>query len=332
MTIRWGLLGSGNMARQFASDVLADGGAIAAVGARKRKDAENLAVAFGTRAHQGYQALVADDAVDAVYVSTLNPFHYAHAMLALAAGKHVLVEKPFAMSQVEACGIFDEAERRGLVAMEGMWTRYLPQMVECRRLMSEGAIGEPRCVLADLSTPEPRTPNSRLRDPAKGGGATYDVGPYALSLAVETLGSPDRLGAIVRIGPTGVDEEATIVLGFASNRSAVLHLSIDVHGPQGATILGEDGRIDLAAPWHRPTRLTVYSRAGKERAHFNGSVPGIGLQFEAREMERRVRSQAGETDDAGRTIAVMGLIEAVLRAGSSTPGVSSGNVPHQLRL
>src|SRR5680860_1019505 len=132
-SLRWGILATGGIAHAFASDLVLHGFAVQAVGSRTQQSADAFAAEFGIpTAHGSYEALVADPDVDIVYVSTPHPFHAANATLALKAGKHVLIEKPFAMNGREAREIVDLAASRGLLVMEGMWTRFLPHMVRIR--------------------------------------------------------------------------------------------------------------------------------------------------------------------------------------------------------
>ena len=141
--------------------------------------------------HVGYEALVEDPQVDAVYVATPHPMHHEDALLALRAGKHVLVEKPFTMNAAEAEELVAEARARGLFLMEAMWTRFLPHIAEIRRLLAEGALGEIVTVTADHGQWFAEDPAFRLFAPELGGGALLDLGIYPVSFASMVLGTPD---------------------------------------------------------------------------------------------------------------------------------------------
>jgi len=110
-----------------------------------------------------------------------------HALLALNAGKHVLVEKAFTINAREAQDIVELAEAKGLVALEAMWTRFLPHMVRLREIIREGTIGEVRKVIASHNQDLPKDPAHRLNDPALGGGALLDLGIYPVSFAFGRL-------------------------------------------------------------------------------------------------------------------------------------------------
>src|SRR4051794_6772375 len=146
--LRWGILATGGIAHAFTRDLRTAGMSVAAVGSRRGEAAEAFAAEFGIeRAHGSYEELVADPDVDIVYVSTPHPRHAENAILALEAGKHVLVEKPFTLNADEARRVRDVAAREGLLAMEAMWTRYLPHMVRVRELVADGGLGDIRAVL-----------------------------------------------------------------------------------------------------------------------------------------------------------------------------------------
>ena len=136
---RWGILSTGGIARQFTRDLLLTGHTVTAVGSRTRESAERFAALFELpAAHASYESLVADPSVDIVYVATPHPFHYPNAMLALQAGKHVLVEKPFTLNAAQAQDLVTYAADRGLLALEAMWTRWLPHMVRLREIVATG--------------------------------------------------------------------------------------------------------------------------------------------------------------------------------------------------
>ena len=149
--LRWGILGTGGIAHAFASDLrLTESGVVSAVGSRSRGSADRFANEFGIEGrHPSYESLVADPAVDVVYVATPHPMHRDNAILALRAGKPVLVEKPFAMNAAEAAEIVEVARETGLFAMEAMWTRFLPHIAVVRDWLAQGVLGEIVTVTAD---------------------------------------------------------------------------------------------------------------------------------------------------------------------------------------
>lgn len=160
-SLRWGILGTGGVASLFAHDLIDNGFQITAVGSRNQDTAEAFAEEFGGGvAHGSYEALAADPNVDVVYVSTPHPFHARNAELAISAVKHVLIEKPFTVNAAEAQTVVDLAARAGVVVLEAMWTRFLPQSVRVRQLIAEGMIGDVRSLIADHNQKLPCVPRA----------------------------------------------------------------------------------------------------------------------------------------------------------------------------
>src|SRR5205085_7987460 len=148
--IGWGIMATGYIADLFSKDLVANGHHMAAVGSRSTEAAQRFAHRFDVpNAHGSYEALVADPAVDVVYIATPHPMHHAGAMMALEHGKHILVEKPFTLNARQADEIIELGNRKRLVVQEAMWTRFLPHMVRLREILASGVLGQIRAVIAD---------------------------------------------------------------------------------------------------------------------------------------------------------------------------------------
>ena len=175
--IRWGILGPGSIANQFAKGLqAAPDGQLVAVGSRDLQRAEAFAEQYDApNRHGSYEELVADPEVDAIYVATPHPFHKENSILCLEAGKAVLCEKPFTVNAAEAAEIVAVARAKKVFLMEAMWSRYLPIIVQVRKWLDEGAIGEPLQVNADFGFRAGVNPEGRLFSPALAGGALLDV-------------------------------------------------------------------------------------------------------------------------------------------------------------
>ncbi|MBC7813793.1 MAG: Gfo/Idh/MocA family oxidoreductase [Burkholderiales bacterium] len=313
--IRWGILGTGSIAHKFATGLTAlDDVEIAAVGSRSQAGADKFGDEFNIpRRHASYEALASDAEVDAIYISTPHPFHKDNTLLALKAGKAVITEKPFAMNIGEAREMVDYARENGRFLMEAMWTRYLPIIVRVRELLAEGAIGEPRMLLADfgfrMGSVEPK---HRLFDPDLGGGALLDVGIYPLSLSSMIFGSPDRITAMADIGSTGVDEQAAIILGHPSGQLASLTTAIRTNTPHEAVILGTNGQIKLHASFWKGTRATV-SISGKDALEIDLPLHGNGYNYEAAEVARCLREGKTESDimPLDETLSIMQTMDTI---------------------
>ena len=322
--LRWGILGTGGIARLFTSDLNLTDRAVTAVGSRTQQSADAFANAFGIpRAHGSYEALAADPEVDVIYVSTPHPFHAEGARLALEHGKHVLVEKPFTLNAAEARAVVDLAAAKGLVVLEAMWTRWLPHMVRVRELLASGALGEVRAVLADHDQKLPVNPEHRLQNPALGGGALLDLGIYPVSFAWDVFGAPSSVHAISSPTATGVDRQTAIIFGYPGGEQAVLHTQLDARGPSTAAIIGTEARIQIDPVWYTPTSFSLIDPSDAVIERFEQEVPGRGMQFQAFELERLVAEGAtgGEVLPPEQSVAIMGTLDEIRRQiGLRYPG------------
>ncbi len=320
--LRWGILGTGGIAGAFAADLRLTGSGVAvAVGSRGQAAADRFADAFGiARRHPSYESLAADPDVDVVYVATPHPMHRDNAVLALRAGKHVLVEKPFTMNAAEARDVAGEARRRGLFAMEAMWTRFLPHTAVIRGWLAEGALGDIVTVTADHGQWFARDPRSRLFAPELGGGALLDLGVYPVSFASMVLGPPGRIVSLSDPAFTGVDAQTSMLFGYDSGAQAVLTCTLRAKSPTTAAITGTDARIEVGGGFYAPATVTLIPRAGAplrvESAH-----EGRGLRHQADEVARRLAAGDRESPlmPLDETIAIMETMDTVL-AQARVPG------------
>lgn len=310
--LRWGILATGHIARTFAQDLVDAGFSLTAVGSRAPGAAQAFATEFGIpRAHGTYEELVADPNVDVIYVATPHPHHVANALLAMDAGKHVLIEKPLTLNRADAQRISDRAVERGVVAMEAMWTRFLPHMVHLRSLLAAGVIGAVRTVIADHTQSLPTNPEHRLQNRELGGGALLDLGIYPVSFAVDVLGLPTSILAHAAMTPTGVDRQTAMIFGYDDGRQAVLQCALDTSGSNRAVVLGTAGAIELDRVWYSPTPLTRYDRDWNVVERFEQPVSTRGMHFQAAELERRVAGEAPTSLPIDESVAIMGVLDEV---------------------
>lgn len=314
--LRWGILATGGIAHAFASDLRTAGRDLVAVGSRSAGGAERFAEEFGIpRAHASYEDLVADPDVDIVYVSTPHPFHADNAILALEAGKHVLVEKPFTLNQAEAERVRDVAAAQGLLAMEAMWTRYLPHMVRIRELVAEGALGEIRSLFADHTQRISTDPRHRLNALELGGGALLDLGIYPISFTWDILGAPQTIAAAAHMAETGADADVATVFTHASGAVSTSVSGSRAAGPNTAHIVGTEARIDIDRVWYTPTSFRLIGPDGTVREDFVSDIEGRGMQFQALAAERLVAegNLAGDILPIDETVAIMGTLDEIRR-------------------
>ena len=312
--LRWGILATGWIAELFTQDLLRTGHRVTAVGSRSQASADRFAARFGIpTAHGSYAALAADPGVDIIYVATPHPLHADNAIMALNAGKHVLIEKPFTINAREAQAIVDIAASKGLVALEAMWTRFLPHMLRIREIVASGVLGEVRSVLADHTRDLPDDPAHRLNAMELGGGALLDLGIYPISFAVDILGLPTEISAMARFKATGADAEVATMFRHADGAMSVTLSTSDNGGPNVATILGTAGRIAIDSTWYVPTSFRVYDSNDRVIEAYTSTVEGRGMQFQAAEMERLVTAGllGGDILPPEETVAIMHTLDTI---------------------
>jgi predicted dehydrogenase len=314
--IRWGILGTGAIARTFTEDLLSlPGHEVAAVGSRARPTADAFAARYDIAAAYGsYAELAADDGLDVIYVATPHNGHRPAALTCLEAGRAVLVEKPFTISAAEAEEVVAAARSRGLFAMEAMWTRFNPLIKQLRGLVADGAIGEVKAVYADFGFPAPYDPATRLWSVETAGGALLDLGVYPLSFAWMLLGEPSTLQATAALAPNGVDTSTGILAGYDSGAIALLHCGLVAESPKTATVLGTTGRIEVAAPFFRPSAMTLHR--GDSAETFTVDLAGHGYTYQAQEVARCLR--AGELESPlmplDESVAIMRALDTIASA------------------
>lgn len=312
-TIHWGILGPGSIAHQFATGLQSVSGArLLAVGSRSQEKADAFADKFSApKRHASYEALAADPDVHAVYIATPHPQHKDAALLCLAHGKAVLCEKPFTVNAKEAEEVFASARAKDLFVMEAMWSRFFPAMRYVRKLLADGAIGEPLMLQADFGFRAGVDPNSRLFNPALAGGGLLDVGVYVVSLSSMIFGTPSQIAGVAKLGETGVDELAAISLLHPGGQVSALTTGIRVNTPQDAVILGSEGSIKLHAPWWKLAKITV--NAGGKSEEIDLPFEGQGMNYEAAEVGNCLRAGKNESDILpwAETLSVMKTLDTL---------------------
>ncbi|PPG86170.1 oxidoreductase [Rathayibacter sp. AY1F3] len=282
--LRWGVIAPGSIAGSFVEALQKHTRQrVVSVGSRSLERAERFASRFGIeRASAGYEAVVEDPEVDVVYIASPHSEHARQALLAIAAGKHILVEKPFAPTPGEAEMMVHAARDAGVFAMEAMWMRYLPHMDVVRQLLADGAVGAPAVVSADFGAAFDFDPSSRIFDPALAGGGLLDVGVYASSFVSMVAGTPQSTVVAGSMTSTGVDATATIVGSHAHGVQSVATSTVLADTRHAASVAGRAGRIDVHPSFWTPGGVTLTS--GSESGSWIDETPlqgGEGLAWEA---------------------------------------------------
>jgi predicted dehydrogenase len=292
--LRWGVLGAGGIAGKFTAALHAiTRSRVVAVGSRDPERGGRFAAEHGIeRTHNDYVALCEDDSVEAVYVATPHSRHRDDALVAIAAGKHVLVEKAFTRNVSEAEAIFAAARREGVFVMEAMWTRFLPHVAAIHEVVESGEIGQVVNVTADHGQWFAFDATHRLFDPALAGGALLDLGVYPVSFAHDFLGAPASVTAVGTLTETKVDAQVAMILNYPGDVQATLHTTLLARTPTVAAISGTEGFVRVEGSFYQPTSFTVERRGAKPRTL--SFVEPHGLHHEA--VEVAIRVAAGETE------------------------------------
>ena len=302
-TLRWGILSTARIIEELLPGFAAAPDAeLLAVASRDGARAERFAAEAGIeRSYGSYSELLADPEIDCVYVPLPNGMHAEWARAALAAGKHVLCEKPLTPSAEEAASLFDQAEGAGLVLMEAFMFRHHPKTRVLREIAASGRIGEPR-VLRSKFHFTVEDPASDIRyDAGLAGGALRDVGCYCVSLSNFLAGAaPEQIGASARIADSGVDEVFTATMSYANGMLAVFDCGMVSPLDVGAELLGTEGRAVLEMPWYahlEPLSVTVYDAEGN--ASVEAAPGGNAYQLEIENFCAAVRGMGAPRSPRG---------------------------------
>lgn len=323
--LRWGLLGAGWIASEMSQSLRDTPQEVVAVGSRDLSRAQDFVAehAPGARAHGDYASLVADPDVDVVYVASPHSEHLEHALLAIAAGKHVLVEKPMAPTAAEARRIVAAARAAEVFCMEAMWTRFLPHIDVLRQVLGAGLLGEVSTVLADHGQPLWPDGPQRLSDPALAGGAMLDLGIYPLSFASLTLGGLERATGLGDLTDRGVDRRFAFVAQGRSGAVASLSTDMSAKTPTTASVNGTWARLELEETFYMPTTMRLVGADGVVLDTMTGDpIEGHrGLRHEAAEVARRVATGERESPlmPLDETIAILTVMDELLGSLRARP-------------
>lgn len=323
--IRWGVLGVANIARRAVIPAIqrSINGRLAAIASRRRERADQAARECGfARAHGSYEALLDDPDVQAIYIPLPNALHREWTIRCAESGKHVLCEKPLALSPAECDEMIAACRQHRVLLMEAFMDRFHPRTEDVARLVRAGELGEVRMVRAAF-TFQATNParNVRFR-PDLGGGALYDVGCYTVNLSRMVLGEPEEVFACGRIGEYGVDEQVGAVLRFGGGRLAMIDCGLTLPRREEYDVLGTEAYL-------RVPRAFLPGNADSEIESWRGSertsrtVPGAE-QYQ-RMVEHFGRAVAAGSavglppEDASRNVGGIRALLASLRSGRPEP-------------
>jgi predicted dehydrogenase len=292
--IKWGIIGLGNIANQFATDLLLlEDAELFAVASRNMEKAIEFSKKYNcTKAYDSYEALFEDDQVDIIYIATPHDSHAELSIKALENGKHVLCEKPLALSYNDAVRMTEASKKNNKFFMEAFWTRFIPAVHDVLAKVNKGIIGDIRSLKADFAFYGDEENGGRLFDKNLGGGALFDIGVYPLFLSYVLLGIPKEIVAKSIYHKNGIDLQTSMILQY-EKAQAVLQASIVSETDMKATIGGSRGRIELNAPWFIADGYSIFNQ--EKEASFSLPNLGKGYAYEAIECHNCIRNNQIES-------------------------------------
>ena len=322
--LRWGIASTGGIAASMTQALQTldgpTGAEVVAVGSRSPDSAEEFATRFDIpHAHGSYADLYADPDVEIVYVASPHSHHHEMTIDALRAGKHVLCEKAFALNAAQSREMAAVAREHDRFLMEAMWTWFMPAVIDLKRRIEAGEIGDIVVIEADFGLTV-LDEDGRHRRPDLAGGALLDLGIYPIAFARYFAGDPVEVRALGKLAPSGVDATLGGVVSFESGAFGVFYTTLDATTTLGATIIGTDGQITVDPPFWFPSSYTI--RVNGQQPE-NVVIPNQGLAHEAAHAMERIRGGFLESDviPLDVTISTMEILDEIRRqVGVVYPG------------
>ena len=271
------------------------------------------------RAYGAYDELLADQAIDAVYIPLPTSLHHRWVIAAARAGKHVLVDKPFAVDAAEAVEMVDACRAAGVQLIEGFMYRYDPRHSRLRELVAEGAVGELRQVSTAFCFPITRDAANVRLSTELAGGALGDLGTYCVSVSRLHMGDePRRLAARMTDDPEfGVDFDGNALLEFEGGRAAMLAFSFQTSRRHFLELVGTEGTLrverHVLAP-EESTSIEIQTVRGTVTERF---APFDSYQAEVENLGDAIRGEAAPLVDGDEAIRQMRVLDAVRESARS---------------
>lgn len=288
-TLRWGILGLGNIAHQFTKDLLlVPGNTLSAVASRDIQKAKEFASLYGApQAYGTYEALFEDREVDIIYIGTPHDSHAQLSTAALNAGKHLLCEKPLAVNRKQVQQIIDAARKNQRFMMEALWSRFNPSIQAALQLIENKAIGEVNYINADFNFNTSAPDENRIFNMDLAGGALLDIGIYPVFLAYAIWGKPEQILASARFHRTGSDLQTSAILKYPQGFANIM-CGVQSKSDMVAKIYGTQGHIFIDSRWHEAQGYAIQANGKTEKV----SLPtlGKGFTYEIEECQRCIQS------------------------------------------
>ena len=277
--IKWGVLGLGGIAHKFVADLLLEENAILhGVASRSIEKAKDFASKYNCpNYYNSYEDLVKNDEIDIIYIATTHHLHAENTLLCLKNKKPVLCEKPFAINKTQVLKMIQASKENSTFLMEALWTRFIPGMIQIKKMIDEGVIGEVKYINADFSF-NSDLKNPRIYDISLGGGSLLDIGIYPVFLTYLLLGKPKKINAQAHYFETGADSQLSMLFNYKS-AMAILYSSFYSTSKRLAKISGTKGEIIIDAPWNETVSFSLITDEKEEKYSFNKIGRGYAHQI-----------------------------------------------------
>jgi predicted dehydrogenase len=316
---KWGIIGPGRIAHQFAEGLkVIEDAALYAVASTTPGKAQDFAAQYrgaphdGAKTYASYEALVNDPQVDAIYIATPHRFHIDNALLCLKAGKPVLCEKPLTVNAAETQQLIETARARKVFLMEALWTRYLPIYQPIREWLEAKAIGDLRLLVSNFGFNIPKGPEDRWLNPELAGGTLLDMGVYPIAVSQWIMGqNPKSFSAQAYLGSTGVDELTAAVLKYENGVISQFNSNFITDGVNDFMIYGSTGHIRIHGNYWGATEATLVT--ADQTVTVSQPFRGGGFEYQTEEAMRCIRAGLLESPGMSHadTLANMQLMDSI---------------------
>jgi dihydrodiol dehydrogenase / D-xylose 1-dehydrogenase (NADP) len=314
-TVRWGLIGAGNISAKFAKALNAlENTEITAIASRDIDKARGFAERFHVKkAYGSYEEMIRDPELDVIYIGTPHTEHRANAKLCIINKKAVLCEKPFTLNYEEAKELAALARENEVFLMEAMWSKFLPATKVVKQWIDNKLIGDVKFMNVSFGYQMEFDPRHRVFDPALGGGALLDVGVYPVSYVIHLIGRmPDQVVGSAFLGSSGIDEINSITMKYKEGILASISSAITANTGNEAVIIGDRGRIVVPNFWTAES-AEAYDSSGKLIDTFLHPFTSNGYVYEAEEVNRCIREGKKQSDilPLSDTLDIMKLLDDI---------------------
>jgi len=282
---KWGILGPGRIAHKFVEGLkVLPNAERYALASRSLERAEAFCGEHGfEKAFGSYEEMLADPALDVVYIATTNNLHFEQTMMCLEAGKAVLCEKPFASDLSQVKQMVEKAREKQIFLMEALCSRFMPSMLGLKKQINAGTIGNAFLLQCNFGFISPFDPYNRIYDPALGGGSIPDIGIYPIFTALYLFGKPAEIQVTSVPAPTGTDWTTAILFKHKEREISMLTSSFETVLDNEARVYGNKGHLKLHRLFSKTDRLSFIDNTGLEHTLL-ADIVGNGYNYEAAEV------------------------------------------------